>query len=89
MIKKKELVTTIILSVVTCGIYGIIWFIDLTNDAAKLNSDSEFSSGKAFLFTIITCGIYGIYWNYKMGRKLYQAKQKKYKFFRKFKSLFH
>ena len=77
MLKKRDLVTTIILSFVTCGIYGIIWFIGLTDDAAKLNNDPEFTGGKAFLFSLLTCGIYSIYWNYKMGQELYQAKQKR------------
>ena len=77
MLKKRDLVTTIILSFVTCGIYGIIWFIGLTDDAAKLNNDPEFTGGKAFLFSLLTCGIYSIYWNYKMGKTLYEAKQKR------------
>lgn len=75
--KQKNIVTCILLSFVTCGIYGIIWFINLTDDAARLNNDNSFSGGTAFLYTLITCGIYGIYWNYKMGKELYEAKLKK------------
>ena len=29
------------------------------------------------LLSIITCGIYGIYWNYKVGKEMYEANQKK------------
>ncbi len=29
------------------------------------------------LLSIITCGIYGIYWNYKIGKEMYEANQKK------------
>lgn len=72
--KQKNVVTCVILSFVTCGIYGIIWFINLTDDAARLNNNNDFSGGKAFLFTLITCGIYGIYWYYKMGKELYSAR---------------
>lgn len=71
-----NIAVNVILSIVTCGIYGIIWFINLTDDAAYLNDDRDFSGGKAFLFGIITCGIYTIYWNYKMGKELYDGKTK-------------
>lgn len=77
MIKQKNIVVCILLSLITCGIYGIIWFISMTDDAAYANDNHEFSGGKAFLFTLITCGIYGIYWNYKMGKELCSAKTKK------------
>ena len=76
MIKEKNIAVNVIWSIVTCGIYGIIWFINLTDDAAYLNDDRDFSGGKAFLFGIITCGIYTIYWNYKMGKELYDGKTK-------------
>ena len=66
----------VLLSIITCGIYGIYWFICLTNDAAKCADTPEFSGGKAFLFTLITCGIYGFYWYYKMGKTLQQANEK-------------
>lgn len=76
MIKERNIVVAILLSIVTCGIYGIYWFITLTDDASRANEDPNFSGVKAFLFTIITCGIYGIYWNYKIGKEMYEANQK-------------
>ena len=68
MITKRDIAVAIILSIVTCGIYGIYWFIVLTDDAKKVSGNTDFpSGGLAFLLTLITCGIYGIYWAYKMG----------------------
>ena len=56
----------------TCGIYGIYWFIVLTDDARLASGDQQAPSGGiAFLLTLVTCGIYGIYWAYKMGKTLY------------------
>lgn len=72
--KERNIVTCVILSLVTCGIYGIIWFMRLTDDAARANNDVNFSGGKAFLLTLVTCGIYSFYWYYKMGKELYNAK---------------
>ena len=76
MVQERNIVLAVVLTFITCGIYGIYWFICLTNDAATAAGDSEFSGGKAFLFTIITCGIYGIYWYYKMGKTLKMANDK-------------
>lgn len=72
--KDRNIVVCVLLSIFTCGIYGIIWFVSLTNDAARANNDTNFSGGKAVLFTLLTCGIYSIYWNYKMGKEIYEAK---------------
>lgn len=76
MIKERNIVVAILLSLLTCGIYGIYWFITLTDDASKANGDPDFTGVKAFLFTLITCGIYAIYWNYKIGKEMYEANQK-------------
>lgn len=49
MIKKRDIVTSIILSFVTCGIYAIIWFISLTDDVGQVSGDERLSGGKCFL----------------------------------------
>lgn len=75
--KERNIAVAIILSIVTCGIYGIYWFIVLTDDARLASGDQQAPSGGiAFLLTLVTCGIYGIYWAYKMGKTLVMAKQK-------------
>ena len=76
MVQKKDIVLWIIISVVTLGIAGIVWFIQLTNDVGKVSGDSDLSGGKCFLLTIITCGIYGFFWAYKMGKAMEIAGQK-------------
>lgn len=69
--KKKSIGVSIILTLLTCGIYGIYWFICLTNDMNTIaNDDYQTSGATAFLLSLITCGIYGIYWAYKMGQKM-------------------
>ena len=75
MIQEKNLVTNIILTIVTFGIYGIIWFINITDDAKTVSKDETMQGGGvAFLLTLITCGIYGYYWSYKMGKLINQGK---------------
>ena len=78
MIRKRDLVTAIILSIVTCGIYGIIWFVEITDDAKAASNDQTLpSGGTAFLLTLVTCGIYGFIWAYKMGKAINQARVNK------------
>lgn len=76
--EKRSIAVAIILTIITCGLYGIYWFIVLTNDANKTteNPESQTSGGVAFLLSIITCGIYALYWTYKQGEKLDAAAEK-------------
>ena len=70
-IDKRSIVTAIILSILTCGIYSIYWFIVLTDDLNRLTKEeNDMSGGLSFLLTLVTCGIYGFFWAYKMGQKV-------------------
>ncbi len=71
MIKKRDIVTSVILTIVTCGLYGIYWFVVLTDDVGRVTEDNSISGGVSVLLYFLTCGLYGIYWAYKMGQKLY------------------
>ena len=77
MVAKRNIVTCIVLSIVTCGLYGIYWFIVMTDDVRTLSGDERLSGGKAFLFTLITCGIYSFYWCYLMAKALASVKVKR------------
>ena len=76
MIRQRNIVLCILLTIITCGLYGIYWFISMTDDVARANNNPDFSGGKSFLFTIITCGIYFFYWSYKVGKEMCEARQK-------------
>lgn len=73
--KNRNILVAIILSIITCGLYDIYWFICLTNDSNEMSeTDKTASGGVAFIFSIITCGIYGIYWAYKLAAKVGDSK---------------
>ena len=76
-VSKRDIVVTIILSIVTCGIYGIIWFYWLTEDCGKASGDKSISGASAILLTLVTCGIYSLYWNYQMGKRIATAQSKR------------
>lgn len=69
---NRSIALSIVLSIVTCGIYSIYWFVVLTDEInhEKLEYAGELSGIACFLLALITCNIYGIYWAYKTGEKL-------------------
>lgn len=75
MIQKRDIVVCILLSIVTCGIYSLYWFVCLTDDTNALAGEADTSGGVALLLTLITCGIYGFYWAYRRGEKIDKVKQ--------------
>ena len=74
MWKQRSVALGIILTLVTCGIYGLYWFVCLTEDTNAASGEQGTSGVLALIFTIITCGIYGLYWAYRCGEKLDKAK---------------
>ena len=76
--KERSIATSIILSIVTCGIYGIYWLIVLNDEVKTVSKDNTLpTGGVVFLLTIVTCGIYGIYWAYKIGQLTAKAQADK------------
>ena len=51
--KKRNVATCIILSIFTFGIYGIYWFVKLTDDSNEIGTSQTASGGMAVLFTIL------------------------------------
>lgn len=74
---QRSIVVSILLSIVTCGIYGIYWFVKLNDELnAGAGKENATSGVMAFLLTLITCGIYGFFWSYKMGENVDIIKSK-------------
>lgn len=69
--KQRSIGMCILLTIVTCGIYGLYWFVCITDDTNEMSGENELAGGgMALLLTLVTCGIYGWYWAYKMGEKV-------------------
>lgn len=74
---ERSIAKCIIFTVITCGIYGLYWFIKLTDETNELSGQEAASGGMALVLTIITCNIYGWYWAYKQGDKVEAMRQKR------------
>lgn len=72
--QERNVVSVILLTIFTCGIYALYWMVVTTNEIEyeiKEKDSSCTSGGMCLLLTIITCGIYGIYWYYKQGQRVH------------------
>lgn len=75
---KRSIPLSIILSIVTVGLYAFYWIYTLTEDAhAAAGERTTASGGMVILFSLISCGIYSFYWLYKMGETIVMAKQRR------------
>lgn len=76
-IQKRSIGVSILLSIVTCGIYGYYWLACMANDTNHVSGhNGDTSGGMVVLLSIVTCNIYHIYWMYTAGSKIDEARQK-------------
>ena len=69
----RSLVTYILLSIVTCGIYGLYFTYALARDMNEMcEGDGENTPGLLpfILLSLVTCSIYQFYWYYKLGNRI-------------------
>ena len=70
MLVRRNVPLCIVLSILTCGIYEMYWFVCVTNETDAVSGQPGPGGGLSLLLTIVTCGIYGLYWSWKTGDKL-------------------
>ncbi len=74
-VSQKNIAVCIILSIITCGIYGLYWLYTLTEDLNTLYGDpTATSGGMVIVFSLLTCNIYQLYWLFKQGDRIDQIK---------------
>lgn len=73
MVAKRSIVSCILLSIFTCGLYYLFgWLAGVANDVNKLDRGAKGPDGvTVILLTIITCGIYGYYFYYTASKRIY------------------
>ena len=74
--EDRSLLTYVLLSLVTCGIYDLIFRWKLINDLNDVSSAKDPDGWKSpnlivlILLTLVTCGIYSWYWIYQVGNTI-------------------
>ncbi|MGX8850233.1 DUF4234 domain-containing protein [Amedibacillus sp. YH-ame10] len=67
--RKRSLVSMVILSIITCGIMQLVYFYQVMSDINYASKEND-TAGTDLLLTIITCGLWGIYCYWKYSKKL-------------------
>lgn len=74
-IRHRNVALYTILTIVTLGLFGIYWFVTLTNDANTISCHPEKMGGvSSFLLVLVTCGIWSFVWAYNLGNEIDEAK---------------
>jgi hypothetical protein len=72
-VSSSNIVTDIIFTLLTCGIYGLFWQNRIFKSVNTLIDQQRFSFWPWFFLTIITCGIYNMYIQYVLGKALMEG----------------
>lgn len=77
MIKQRNIALCVVLTIITCGLYGLYWRVVIIDDINYASNEPDTSGVGVLLLSIITCNIFWLYTVYKMGRKLYSSWERK------------
>ncbi len=77
IIKERNIFLSILLTFLTCGIYGLYWFFSIVYDIYTLDGGYD-NFALDVLFSVLTCGLYTFYVLYKTAIKLNNIKSKVY-----------
>lgn len=80
-LQERNIVVVILLTILTCGIYGIYIFFVFNSEVQRQAQIEGVQTqprgpGMALLLTIITCGIYGIVYQYFIAKALNEIGKK-------------
>lgn len=65
MSEPRNIVLYVVLSVVTCGLWAIVWVFQLGGDIQRLRGDGKPNVLVDVLLTIVTCGLWGFFAAYQ------------------------
>lgn len=70
--KERSPILVAFLTIITCGIYGLVWFYQITEEIQREEKKEEsMSPGIELLLILVTCGLYTYFWYYKYAKKLH------------------
>ncbi|RMG47151.1 MAG: DUF4234 domain-containing protein [Acidobacteria bacterium] len=63
--KERSLAWSIILTLLTCGIYGFVWLYKIGDDLRMLSGKDEPHAGLDVFLTLVTCKVWDVYIAYR------------------------
>lgn len=77
MVEEKNIPMYIILTLVTCGLFGMYWFVVMANDIKDLKGGDKPNGIVDLLLGIVTCGIYMWYCYYQYPKHIVDVQKAK------------
>jgi len=77
MVEEKNIPMYIILTLVTCGLFGMYWFVVMANDIKELKGGDKPNGVVDLLLGIVTCGIYMWYCYYQYPQHIVDIQKAK------------
>ncbi|HEU4406376.1 MAG TPA: DUF4234 domain-containing protein [Polyangiaceae bacterium] len=71
----REPVTVLLLSIVTCGVYFLIWKYQTTEELRQASGDNSINPMLDIVLTVVLCGLWGVYADYRNAKKLFELAQ--------------
>ena len=71
----RSIPVDLILTIITCGIYGLFWQYKQMEALNGWLRRRDFSFGLWLLLSIITCGIFAMYYEYKMAKGINEIQE--------------
>ena len=72
----RDPLMVLLLSIVTCGLYGWYWIWVTTDEINKSLGEERMNAVLLLIITLVTCGLGGIYWLYLIDKSLVDLGQR-------------
>ena len=74
-IEKENIALNLILTILTCFIYSLVWNAKQMKCCNALRKKQTFNFWLWFFLSILTCGIYHVFYQYKMATEIIKFKK--------------
>lgn len=72
-ITERNSAVVVLLSMVTCGVYYLLWLYWTDSELKEALADDEIKPGQDVLLTLVTCFLWSIYVEYRNAQKVHRA----------------
>lgn len=72
---RRNVSSCVILTILTLGIFGIVWLVKICKDLNKLHGDENPVGSEVLLYLFVP--FYSVYWGYQKGKQMYEDSKKR------------
>lgn len=72
---RRNVGSCVILTILTCGIFGIVWLTKICKDLGRLHGDENPVGSEVLLFIFVP--FYSVYWGYSKGKQMFEDSKKR------------